>query len=217
MFLLLSEQVPHNERVVGNTWNGVGKCVSRTWCIGFSIIRLRKFVEGCYYFSRNWYTSKCIINNLSQITWYLLPQTLRVKCTMLKIGKCTLSGCHVVTLLEVQADWINVGVVYIWKNTHVTNNHVREFRSMPLPSRALHSNLVTLVWLVVLIWNPIALSLSSERGSSQMAKGWWHIRPSPSPWKACVPRKRTKMGQTPLRFPIVFTRNQGGFSCLVIG
>jgi len=25
--LLLGELVPYNERVVGNTWNGVGKCV----------------------------------------------------------------------------------------------------------------------------------------------------------------------------------------------
>jgi len=25
--LLLGELVPHNERVVRNTWNGVGKCV----------------------------------------------------------------------------------------------------------------------------------------------------------------------------------------------
>jgi hypothetical protein len=39
--------------------------------------------------------------------------------------------------------------------------------------------------------------------------------PSPSPWKACVLGKETKVGQTPLGFPIVFIGNQGGFSCLV--
>jgi len=27
VFLLLGELVPHNEKVVGNTWNGDGKCV----------------------------------------------------------------------------------------------------------------------------------------------------------------------------------------------
>jgi len=27
VFFLLGEMVPHNERVVGNTWNGVGNCV----------------------------------------------------------------------------------------------------------------------------------------------------------------------------------------------
>jgi len=27
VFLLLGEPVPHNEKVVGNTWNGIGKCV----------------------------------------------------------------------------------------------------------------------------------------------------------------------------------------------
>jgi hypothetical protein len=99
------------------------------------------------------------------------------------------------------------------KITHVTNNHVREFRSMPLPSIVLCSNLLTFVWLVVPFWNPIALSLSSGLGSSQVAKAWWYTRPGPSPWKACAPRKETKVGQTPL----VFAINQGGFSYLVIG
>jgi hypothetical protein len=134
---------------------------------------------------------------------------------VLKIGKCTWSGCHVVASLELQADWINVGVVYIWKSTHVTNNHVREFRSMPFPSRALCSNLVTLVWLVVPVWNPIALSLSSRLGSSQVVKAWWYTRPSLFPLKECALGKETKVGQTPLGFPIVFIGNQGGFSCLV--
>jgi hypothetical protein len=140
-----------------------------------------------------------------------------VKCRVLKIGKCTWSGCHVVASLELQVDWVSVGVMYIWKSTQVTNNHVREFRSMPFPSRALRSNLVTLVWLVLLAWNPIALSLSSGLGSSQVAEAWRYIRPGPSPWKACAPGKETKVGQAPLGFPIVFTGNQGGFSCLVTG
>jgi hypothetical protein len=90
----------------------------------------------------------------------------------LKIGKCIWSRCHVVALLELQVDWINVGVVYISKSTHVTNNHVREFKSMPLLSRTLRSNLVTLVWLIVLVRNPIALSFSSGLDSSQVAEAW---------------------------------------------
>ncbi len=145
------------------------------------------------------------------------PSTLRMKCRLLKIGKCTWSGCHVVASPKLQVDWIGASVVYIWKNTQVTNNHVREFRSMPFPNRMLHSNLITLVWLVVLVWNPIALFISSGLGSSQVAEAWWYTKPSPSPWKACAPRKETKVGQTPLGFPIVFARNQGGFSCFIIG
>jgi hypothetical protein len=147
----------------------------------------------------------------------LSPPTLKVKCRVLKIGKCIWLGCHVVTLPELQVDGISVGVVYIWKNTQVTNNHVREFMSMPLLSRALCSNLITLVWLAVLVWNPIALSFSSGLGSSQVVEAWWYTKPSPSPWKACAPRKETKVGQALLGFPIVFVRNQGGFSCLVTG
>jgi hypothetical protein len=108
-------------------------------------------------------------------------------------------------------------VMYIWKGTHVTNNHVTKFRSMPLLRKALRSNLVTLVWLVVPIWNPIALFLSFDLGSSQVAKAWRYTRLGPSPWKAYVPGKETKVSQTPLGFPIVFVGNQGDFSCLVIG
>ncbi len=145
------------------------------------------------------------------------PPTLSVKCKVLKIGKCTRSGCHVVASPKLQADWISVSVVYIWKNTQVTNNHVMEFKSMPLPCKALHSNLVTLVWLIMLVWNPIAFFLSSGLGSSQVSKAWWYIKPSPSPWKACALRKEIKVGQTPLGFPIMFVGNQGGFSFLVIG
>jgi hypothetical protein len=144
------------------------------------------------------------------------PPSLRVKCRVLKIGKCIWSGCHVVALLELQADWINVGVVYIWKSTHVTNNHVKEFRSMPLHNRTLRSNLVTLVWLVMPVWNPIALSLSFGLGSSQVAEAWRYTRLGPSPWKACAHGKETKMGQAPLGFHIVFVGNQGGFFCLII-
>ncbi len=165
MSLLLGELIPHNEKVVGNIWNGVGKCVWRTWCTKFSTIQLRRFV-GCNYFSRSWCISKCIRNNLSQITWYPLPPTLKVKCTVLKIGKCTWSRCHVVASPELQIDWIRIGVMYIWKNTQVTNNHVKELSSMPLFSRMLRSNLTTLVWLVVQVWNPMALFLSSRLGSS---------------------------------------------------
>ncbi len=98
------------------------------------------------------------------------PPTWRVKCSVLKIGKCTWLGCHVVESPELQVDWINVGVVYIWNNTHVTNNHVREFKSMPIPSRGLHSNQITLVWVVVLVCNPITLSLYYGLGSSQVVK-----------------------------------------------
>jgi hypothetical protein len=145
------------------------------------------------------------------------PPTLKLKCRVLKISKCTWSRCHVITSPKLQVDWISVGVVYIWKSTQVTNNHVREFRSMPLPSRTLCSNIVTLVWLVVLVWNPIAFSLSSWLGSSQVAKAWWYTRPSPSPWKACAPRKETKVGQAPFGFPIVFGGNQRGFSYLITG
>jgi hypothetical protein len=145
----------------------------------------------------------------------LPPKTLRVKYRVLKISKCTWSGCYVVASLELQAHWINVGVLYIWKSTQVTNNHVKEFRSMLLPNKALCSNVVTLVWLVVPIWNPIALSLSFGLGSSQMAEAWWYTRPGPSPWKACDPGKETKVGQALFGFPIVFTRNQWGFFCLV--
>jgi len=112
-------------------------------------------------------------------TWVKLhgtssPPTLRVKCRVLKIGKCTWSGCHVVASLEVQVDWVSVGVMYIWKSTQVTNNHVREFRSMPFPSRALRSNLVTLVWLVVPAWNPIV----SCRMHGLMHDGWLQACPS---------------------------------------
>ncbi len=124
-------------------------------------------------------------------------------------------GCHVVASPELPADWISVNVVYILKSSQVTKNHVREFRSMPLTSKALRSNLVTLVWLVVPIWNPIALSLSSGLGSSQVVEAWRYTKPSLSPWKTCAPGKETKVGQTPLGFPIVFTWNQGGFFCLV--
>jgi hypothetical protein len=145
------------------------------------------------------------------------PPTLRVKCRMLKINNCIWSRCHVVTLPELQVDWISVGVVYIWKSPQVTNNHVREFWSMPLPSRALRSNLITLVWLVVPVWNPITFSLSSGLGSSQVAEAWRYTKPGPFPWKACAPRKETKVGQTLLGFPIMFTGNQGGFFCFVTG
>ncbi len=107
--------------------------------------------------------------------------------------------------------------MYIWKSTQVTNNHVREFRSMLLPSRVLCSNLVSLVWLVVLVWNPIALSLSSGLGSSQVVEAWRYTTPGSSPWKVCALGKETKVGQTPLGFPIVFVKNQGGFSCFRIG
>jgi hypothetical protein len=41
---------------------------------------------------------------------------------------------------------------------------------MFLLSRTLCSNLVTLVCLVVLVWNPITLSLSFGLGSSQVAE-----------------------------------------------
>jgi hypothetical protein len=139
------------------------------------------------------------------------PLTLRVKCRVLKIGKCIWSGCHAVASLELQANWISVGVVYIWKNTQVTNNLVREFKSMLLPSRTWHSNLVTLVWLVVSVWNPIALFLSFRPTSSQVAEAWQYTKLGPFPWKACDPGKETKGGQTPLGFPIMFTGNQGGF------
>jgi hypothetical protein len=159
---------------------------------------------------------------VSETTWIKLHgtsslPTLRVKCRMLKIGKCIRSGCHVVTSPKLQVDWISAGVVYIWKSTQVTNNHVREFRSMLLPSRMLRSNLVTLVWLVMLVWNPIALSLSSRLGSSQVVEAWGYTKLCPSPWKVCAPKKETKVGQTSLGFPIVFVGNQGGFSCLIIG
>jgi hypothetical protein len=107
--------------------------------------------------------------------------------------------------------------MYIWKSTHFTNNHVKEFMSMPLPNITLCSNLVTLVWLVMPIWNPIALFLSSRLGSSQVAKAWRYTKPSSSRWKACAHGNETKVGQTPLGFPIVFARNQGGFSYLVTG
>jgi hypothetical protein len=120
--------VPHNKKVVGNTWDGVGKCVWRTLCIRFSTIQLRRFVEGCNCFSRNKCTLRCIKNNLSQITWYFSPPTLRMKCRMLNIGKCIWSGCHGITLPELQANWISASVMYIWKNTQV-----REFRSMLIP------------------------------------------------------------------------------------
>jgi hypothetical protein len=145
------------------------------------------------------------------------PPTLRMKCRVLKIRKCNWSGCHVVALLELQVDWINVGVVYIWKSTQVTNNHVRELRFMPLPNRALHSNLVTLMWLVMSIWNPIALSFSSRLDSSQVAKAWRYTRLGPSPWKVCAFGKETKVGKSLLGFLILFVGNQGGFSCLVTG
>jgi hypothetical protein len=135
------------------------------------------------------------------------PPTLWVKCRVLKIGKCTWSRCHVIALPESQVDWIIVGVVYIWENTQVTNNHVREFRSMPLPIRTLCSNLVTLVWLVVLVWNPIALSFSFGLGLSQVAKAWRYTTLGPFPWKVCVLGKEIKVGQTPLGFPIVFVGN----------
>ncbi len=143
------------------------------------------------------------------------PPTLKVKCRVLKISKCIWSRCHVIASPQLQANWISVSVVYIWKSTQVTNNHVKEFTSMPLPSRALRSNLVTLVWLVMLVWNPIALSLSFELGSSQVAKAWQCTRPGPSPWKVCALGKETKVGQPPFGSPIVFAWNQGGFSCLV--
>jgi hypothetical protein len=107
--------------------------------------------------------------------------------------------------------------MYIWKSTHVTNNHVREFRSMPLPNRALCSNLVSLVWLVVPVWNPIAFSLSFGLGWSQVVEAWRYTKPCPSPWKACAPRKETKVGQMFLRFPIMFIGNHKGLSCLAIG
>jgi hypothetical protein len=41
---------------------------------------------------------------------------------------------------------------------------------MPLPNRALCSNLVTLVRLLVLDWNPITLFLSYGLGSSQVVE-----------------------------------------------
>jgi hypothetical protein len=107
--------------------------------------------------------------------------------------------------------------MYIWKSTQVTNNHVGEFKSMLLPNKALHSNLVTLVWLVVPIWNPIAIYISFGLGSSQVVNAWRYTKPGPSPKKACAPGKETKVGQAPFGFPIVFEGNQGGFSCLVTG
>jgi hypothetical protein len=140
-----------------------------------------------------------------------------MKCRVLKIGKCTWSGCHVVASPELQANWISVGVVYIWKSTQVTNNHVREFKSMPLPSKALRSNLITLVWLVMPVRNPIALSFFFGLGSSQVVEAWWYTRLGPSPKKACALGKETKVGQAPFGFPIMFVGNQKGFSCLVIG
>jgi hypothetical protein len=88
---------------------------------------------------------------------------------------------------------------------------------MPLPNRALCSNLVTLVWLVVSIWNPIALSLSSRLGSSQVVEARRYTKPGPSPWKVCAPGKEKKVGQTPIGFPIVFVGNQEGFFYLVTG
>jgi len=135
------------------------------------------------------------------------PPTLKEKCRVLKISKCTWSGCHVITSLELQVDWINASVLYIWKNTQVYKNHVKEFMSMPLPNRALCSNLITLVWLVMPIWNPIALSLSYELGSSQVVKAWRYTELGPSPWKVCAHGKETKVGQTLLGFPIMFARN----------
>jgi hypothetical protein len=41
---------------------------------------------------------------------------------------------------------------------------------MLLPCRALRSNLITLVQLVMLVWNPIAFSFSFGFGSSQMVE-----------------------------------------------
>jgi hypothetical protein len=43
------------------------------------------------------------------------------------------------------------------------------------------TNLVTLVWLVVPVWNPIALSISSRLGSSQVVEAWWYTKPGPFP------------------------------------
>jgi hypothetical protein len=40
------------------------------------------------------------------MTWYFLPPTLRVKCRVLKIGKCTWLGWYVVALLKLQS-WLN--------------------------------------------------------------------------------------------------------------
>jgi hypothetical protein len=78
-----------------------------------------------------------------------------------------------------QVDWISVGVMYIWKSTQVTKNHVREFRSMPLPSRALCSNLITLVWLVVPVWYPIVFfffwALFIPSGWSMVIHQAWSI------------------------------------------
>ncbi len=113
--------------------------------------------------------------------------------------------------------WIFFFVVYIWKSTQVTNNHVRELKSMLLPNKTLRPNLITLVWLVMQVWNPIAFFLFLGFGSSQVAEAWQHIKPGPSPWKVCAFRRETKVGQTPFGFPIVFTRNQGGFFCLITG
>jgi hypothetical protein len=41
---------------------------------------------------------------------------------------------------------------------------------MLLPNRTLRSNLITLVLLVVLVWNLVTLSLSSGLGSSQVTE-----------------------------------------------
>jgi hypothetical protein len=70
---------------------------------------------------------------------------------------------------------------------------------MPLPSRTLRLNLITLVWLVMPVWNPINLFLSFGLGSSQVVEAWWYTKLGPSPWKACALGKETKVGvATPL-------------------
>jgi hypothetical protein len=85
-----------------------------------------------------------------------LPPTLRVKCRVLKIGKCTWSACHVVTSPKLQANWISECCVHLKEYTGY-QQPCKGVQVHTLPSRTLRSNLVTLVWLVVLIWNPIAL------------------------------------------------------------
>jgi hypothetical protein len=105
----------------------------------------------------------------------------------------------------------------LW-NQHTTWDYIpwKSISNLVHTCRALRCNLVTLVWLEVPVWNPIALSLSSGLGSSQVVEAWWYTRLGPSPWKACAFGKETKLGQTPLSFLVVFVGNQGSFFCLLI-
>jgi hypothetical protein len=96
--LLLDDLVPHNEKVVGNTWNGVGNVFEKPGVLGFPLSNCVDSYKVVIIYPKVDVLPSVLETILIKLHGTSSPPTLRVKCRVLKISKCTWSGCHVVAL-----------------------------------------------------------------------------------------------------------------------